>query len=638
MTVTLVPETSMPSAVRTFVSTEDLRVVIDPSATSNPGEPVIYIPSASTQLGIRVVGEDEAFPIPALARLKREPAATGDVNFHEALAGTTPQVGSGIYVPNQEYVGRFPLMSVPGLGLSWSASLTYRSRLDAASLTPVGLRWTHNYDLRIRPVSGGVEFYNGDGAVIAFEGSGPYKPEAGFYGNLVFEPVPGGDASQPVWQLHMPDLTVLRFRSQPTGGFFQIDEIVDSNGNRMAFRYGRRGELLEVTDPYDRKYEYRYDSSGRLAQIVDFLGRTIRLRRAEGALGALKAIELPAVRTGLVASAGARRTIEFEYDGALRLESARSSKGRLFRLTYRDKSGRVAAQTLGTGDDAYTIRLEPSKHPLWGAHVEVRRSSGATRHFYFQAGRDASAIPGVAAAASLPPLPASKAMVPSRVVLGAGAGEEVTELAYNHHLQVTHTTRPLGNKLLVDQGFTREQIGLWVGTWGALAAVIGSLVGGLLATKLTVRRALTAVLLLRLVPLALSWWITTPQALASGAPSAATVIGITCLENAVGAALTTILFAFMMASVDRRIGATHYTLLASVEVFGKSPGYMLGGLLADHWGIPATFFLGVLLSAWVLVLWKPQRLSWGALLAAAVTVGLWVLCALGFGAAPPSGG
>lgn len=190
---------------------------------------------------------------------------------------------------------------------------------------------------------------------------------------------------------------------------------------------------------------------------------------------------------------------------------------------------------------------------------------------------------------------------------------------------------------LVDQGFSREQIGLWVGTWGALAAVVGSLAGGLLATRVSVRRALSAVLVLRLVPLAVSWWITTPMALAAGPPSAATVIAITCFENAVGAALTTILFAFMMASVDRRIGATHYTLLASIEVFGKSPGYVFGGVLADSWGIPATFFLGVLLSAWVLVLWQPRRLTWAAGVAALVTIALWVAGALAVGAAPGGG-
>ncbi|MEZ6188585.1 MAG: MFS transporter [Planctomycetota bacterium] len=175
---------------------------------------------------------------------------------------------------------------------------------------------------------------------------------------------------------------------------------------------------------------------------------------------------------------------------------------------------------------------------------------------------------------------------------------------------------------LVDAGFTREQLGWWLGTYGSLAAVCGSLLGGLCATRLTVGRALSVILVLRLVPLGLSWALATPSVY-GGLPSANHVIALTCLENAVGAALSTVLFAFMMASVDRRIGATHYTLLASVEVFGKSPGYFFCGALADAWGIPATFFLGVLLSVWVLLLWWPQRLRWSALLGGLLLVGGW---------------
>ncbi|MCA8923924.1 MAG: MFS transporter [Planctomycetes bacterium] len=191
---------------------------------------------------------------------------------------------------------------------------------------------------------------------------------------------------------------------------------------------------------------------------------------------------------------------------------------------------------------------------------------------------------------------------------------------------------------LVDQGFTREQLGWWLGTYGSLAAVVGSLLGGLLATKLSVHRALSAILVARLLPLAASWAIATPSVW-GGAPGAEAVIGITCLENAVGAALSTVLFAFMMGAVDKRIGATHYTLLASVEVFGKSPGYFFCGVIADGWGIPATFFLGVLLSAWVLVLWRAQRLRWQApLAAAAVICGWWVGARVaGAAPAPPDG-
>jgi hypothetical protein len=51
-----------------------------------------------------------------------------------------------------------------------------------------------------------------------------------------------------------------------------------------------------------------------------------------------------------------------------------------------------------------------------------------------------------------------------------------------------------------------------------------------------------------------------------------------------------------MARVDRRIGATHYTLLAGIEVAGKSPGGLLSGVLADAIGFLGTFAIGLGLS------------------------------------------
>jgi MFS transporter, PAT family, beta-lactamase induction signal transducer AmpG len=68
------------------------------------------------------------------------------------------------------------------------------------------------------------------------------------------------------------------------------------------------------------------------------------------------------------------------------------------------------------------------------------------------------------------------------------------------------------------------------------------------------------------------------------------------LEEVAGGGLTTAMFAFMMARVDRRIGATHYTLLAGIEVFGKTPGALLSGALADAVGFVWTFAAGFGLS------------------------------------------
>ncbi|ADO70136.1 MFS transporter [Stigmatella aurantiaca] len=156
---------------------------------------------------------------------------------------------------------------------------------------------------------------------------------------------------------------------------------------------------------------------------------------------------------------------------------------------------------------------------------------------------------------------------------------------------------------LVHVGVRPEQIGLWVGTWGMAASLLGSTAGGLLATRMPLLGALWLTAGLRVVPLAGRWW------LAQWGVSDPSIIGVTMAEEFFGGALTTVMFAFMMSQVDPRIGATHYTLFASIEVLGKAPGGPIGGLLvgAAHWSYAQAFLLGTALSVAFLFLLVPLR-------------------------------
>lgn len=145
---------------------------------------------------------------------------------------------------------------------------------------------------------------------------------------------------------------------------------------------------------------------------------------------------------------------------------------------------------------------------------------------------------------------------------------------------------------LVDSGLTPGTIGLWAGTWGVVASLLGSLAGGLLASRVSLLRALGVTAALRVLPLLGRWWLA-----ADGIDSGRFAL-VTLAEELCGGALTTVLFALMMSRVDRRIGATHYTLLASVEVAGKMPGGALGGVLVGEsgWTYAQAFALSVVLS------------------------------------------
>lgn len=159
---------------------------------------------------------------------------------------------------------------------------------------------------------------------------------------------------------------------------------------------------------------------------------------------------------------------------------------------------------------------------------------------------------------------------------------------------------------LVDAGFTRSQLGLWLGTWGMGASIAGSVVGGVVAARFGLFRTLVLASVLRAVSVGAEW------ALTASVPTPASVIGVSIGEHFCGGLLTTALFAFMMSRVDPRIGATHYTLLASVEVMGKAPAAFFSGVVAEALGYGGTFALGTAICVafvGLLVLVRPRPLS-----------------------------
>lgn len=155
---------------------------------------------------------------------------------------------------------------------------------------------------------------------------------------------------------------------------------------------------------------------------------------------------------------------------------------------------------------------------------------------------------------------------------------------------------------LYDAGFDAQQIGLWIGTWGTLFSLTGSFAGGILASRRGVLPALTVTAILRAAAVGGEWWLSLVE------PTAAKVIAVTAGEQFFGGALTTALFAFMMSRVDRRIGATHFTLLATVEVFGKLASGSLSGLVVDATSYTTTFALATILAvAFLILLWPIWR-------------------------------
>jgi len=143
---------------------------------------------------------------------------------------------------------------------------------------------------------------------------------------------------------------------------------------------------------------------------------------------------------------------------------------------------------------------------------------------------------------------------------------------------------------LVDAGYGGQEIGLWVGTWGMLFSIVGSIGGGLLASRRPLLEAVAITAVLRAIPVAGEWWLSLVT------PTPGRVVSVTCAEHLFGGALTTAMFAFMMGRVDKRIGATHYTLLAAIEVWGKLPAGWVSGFITAHTSYSYLFGLATVLS------------------------------------------
>jgi MFS family permease len=138
----------------------------------------------------------------------------------------------------------------------------------------------------------------------------------------------------------------------------------------------------------------------------------------------------------------------------------------------------------------------------------------------------------------------------------------------------------------------KEQVALWLGSWGMIASLAGSLLGGVIATRMRLTHAVMFTGTLRLLPLIAQWAVVAGFAL----PTQSVIVPLTCAEHFFGGLLTTSMFALMMSSVDRRIGATHFTLLASVEVIGKAAPGLLSGVFVDAVGFQPVFGASVVLS------------------------------------------
>jgi MFS family permease len=147
------------------------------------------------------------------------------------------------------------------------------------------------------------------------------------------------------------------------------------------------------------------------------------------------------------------------------------------------------------------------------------------------------------------------------------------------------------NPFLKDAGLSNETIGLMKGVVGSSTSLIGAVIGGWYAMRVTRR---TAILVTGLAQAA-TFVLYIVAALGVG--------GITLLwtativEGVIGTMATVALFTLMMDASDPEHAGTDYTVLASIFVLVNSAGTFSAATIADAYSYFPAFSIGTVLAA-----------------------------------------
>jgi RHS repeat-associated protein len=192
---------------------------------------------------------------------------------------------------------------IPGRGLDWSLTRTYRS--DVQEPGPLGQNWELNYRNRLWVVTAQnlneiqQSFPSATvGDVVRIDGSnradfythnpdGSYTDPNGFFTRLTLN----GDGT---FTERQQDGTIIGYGMADNTGVAVMTSMADREGDTLRFQYdANTGQLTHVIDTLGRPIDYIYDGRGLLTEVRDFDGRSIRFQY--DAHGELVAETSPAV-------------------------------------------------------------------------------------------------------------------------------------------------------------------------------------------------------------------------------------------------------------------------------------------------------------------------------------------------------
>ncbi len=150
------------------------------------------------------------------------------------------------------------------------------------------------------------------------------------------------------------------------------------------------------------------------------------------------------------------------------------------------------------------------------------------------------------------------------------------------------------NPFLVNSGLSSQEVG-WLSTLGSIASFVGAFAGGWGITRLGRRRGLLFFGLLQAVAVA-GYVVAAFAVEADGQISYAFLAALSVAEHFTGTMATVALFTMMMDVCRPGVGATDYTLQASVVVIAQLGARSLSGFSADQLSHLGNFTLSAGLS------------------------------------------
>jgi PAT family beta-lactamase induction signal transducer AmpG len=143
----------------------------------------------------------------------------------------------------------------------------------------------------------------------------------------------------------------------------------------------------------------------------------------------------------------------------------------------------------------------------------------------------------------------------------------------------------MGTPFLKDLGLSLTQRGIVSGTWGTLASVGGSMVGGVIVSRWGLERTLRPIAIAQGFAILLYAW------LAFARPALPSIIGIVLVEQLVAGIGTAGLMVFLMRRCHGAYKASHFAIASALMSVGTTVAGIVSGKLAARFGFPVFFLI-----------------------------------------------